>query len=43
MMQDGGPLADGVLKLYEEGKWTEFNTRFLALPTETNPAAAEAR
>jgi glycine cleavage system H protein len=40
MMQDGGILVDGVLKLYENAVWAEFAETFLAIPDDR---AADAR
>jgi len=43
LMQDGGPLADGVLKMYEAGTWSDFNEQFLTLPNKSVAASAEAQ
>ncbi len=37
LMQDGGALVDGVLKMYDNAVWAEFGRKFLALPVESAP------
>ncbi len=38
LMQDGGAIVDGVLKMYDNAVWAEFGRTFLALPAEPAPA-----
>lgn len=34
MMQDGGILVDGILKLYDGAVWAEFRDKFLTVPAD---------
>lgn len=35
LMQDGGAIVDGVLKMYDNAVWAEFGRTFLTLPVES--------
>ncbi len=44
LMQDGGAIVDGVLKMYDNAVWAEFSEMFLAMPSvpSTTPDAPRA-
>jgi len=39
LMQDGGEIVDGVLKMYDNAVWVEFSEKFLTAGAETIAAA----
>jgi glycine cleavage system H protein len=41
LMQDGGAIVDGVLKMYDNGVWAEFGDRFLAVPSEADATISD--
>ncbi|HTY00790.1 MAG TPA: glycine cleavage system protein H [Bacteroidota bacterium] len=42
LMQDGGTVVDGVLKMYDNAVWAEFGRTFLAVPAASKPAGEPA-
>ena len=38
LMQDGGAVVDGVLKMYDNAVWAEFGRTFLAMPAASTQA-----
>ncbi|MGA9121489.1 MAG: glycine cleavage system protein H, partial [Bacteroidota bacterium] len=43
LMQDGGAIVDGVLKMYDNSVWAEFGDRFLASPSSVATTVVESR